>query len=102
MNIIIIDSLKGGEKLKLLKITDNALQQYRENVKDNQYTTLEQAVRKMTRNVQLVKEYAPDRVKCTWKGIIYSYGNLDIKVRFNTVIEIVNHKELKMPRNDFQ
>lgn len=80
--------------IKLLEITNEALSQYREEVNGNKYITLEQAQRKLTRNVKLVRDYAPERVTSKWLGLIvtYSYGNLDIVVKRGKVISIVNNK----------
>lgn len=79
--------------IKLLEVTDKALEQYRTQVNGNLYITKEQAVKKLTRNVILVSDHAPERI--TKSGILkktYSYGNLDITVKLGKIIKIVNHK----------
>ncbi|MCA1027023.1 hypothetical protein LCM23_13055 [Cytobacillus kochii] len=76
--------------MKLLKVTDKAKEKYKSQTKGNQDTSDDQVIKKLTRNVILVKETAPDRISWGWKGIIYSYGSLDIIVRFGTVVDVQN------------
>ncbi|TCJ01141.1 hypothetical protein [Cytobacillus praedii] len=78
--------------MKILKLTDKVYNQYRENVRGNEHITLDQAVRKLSRNVQLVEEVAPERIKRHLLSVTYSYGNLDIRVLFGTIVSIINHK----------
>lgn len=87
--------------MKLLKATQKALQQYKETVKGNKMISTDEALKKLTRNVQLVKESAPERIALTWKGLRYSYGNLDITVRFGKVVEVVNHKDYRERPDDW-
>ncbi|PLR72197.1 hypothetical protein [Bacillus sp. UMB0728] len=87
--------------MKLLKATQKALQQYKETVKGNNKISTDEALKKLTRNVRLVKESAPERIALTWKGLKYSYGNLDITVRFGKVIEVVNHKDYRERPDDW-
>ncbi|PAD70833.1 hypothetical protein CHH83_01905 [Bacillus sp. 7586-K] len=83
--------------MKLLEITDEALEQYRTTVRGNENITYDQAQRKLTRNVILVKDFAPERIKRSWLtlGKNFAYGNLHIIVRSGKIIKIVNHKGRK-------
>lgn len=78
--------------IKLLEITDEALEQYRSQVNGNAYTTKEQAVKKLTRNYILVRDYAPERINRKLFSKVYSYGNLDMEIRFGKIIKIENHR----------
>lgn len=77
--------------MEVLGITEKALSYYRENVKGNKTITPDQALLKMIRNVSLVKETHPERVKKRLFFTEYAYGNMTIKVnRKKQVFEIVN------------
>ncbi|PHA03037.1 hypothetical protein COE51_01455 [Bacillus pseudomycoides] len=78
--------------MKLLKLTPKAYMEYCYTVKGNERTTFEQAQKKLSRNVQLVKETAPDRIV---RGLFYNtykYGNMSITVRLGKVIKVENTK----------
>ncbi|PLR99523.1 hypothetical protein [Bacillus sp. T33-2] len=82
--------------MKLLKVTDDVFQYYKENVRGNKDITLDQARRKLTRNVMLAKKVVPkDDIQRIIGTKIYHYGNLHITVRWNKVIHIVNHRSGK-------
>ncbi|MFT0803302.1 hypothetical protein VSK91_19875 [Bacillus swezeyi] len=82
--------------MKMLKVTDNALNYYRESVKGNKNITKEQARAKLTRNVKLVQDEAPERVlRSGLFSKVYMYHDLHITVRNGKVIKVVN---LKRPR----
>jgi hypothetical protein len=78
--------------LKVLKITEEVYQYYRENVKGNQNTSRDQAARKLTRNIKCA-----DKVPRKFNEMFdsfreYWYGNLYILVHRGTVVQIRNHK----------
>ncbi|MGG2091333.1 hypothetical protein AB1283_01025 [Bacillus sp. S13(2024)] len=78
--------------MKLLKLTAKAYMEYCYTVKGNERTTFDQAKRKLSRNVQLVKEAAPDRIV---RGLFYNtyhYGNMKITVRLGKIIKVENSK----------
>ncbi|KYD05364.1 hypothetical protein [Bacillus atrophaeus] len=77
--------------MEVLGITEKALEYYKDNVKGNKSINPDQAVLKMTRNVRLVKETHPKRVKKRLFHTQYAYGNMLIKVnRKKQVFEIIN------------
>lgn len=78
----------------VLGITEKALAQYRKTVKNNHATSSDQVLLKMIRNVTLVKETHPSRVRKRLFYTEYAYGNLIIKVnRKKQVFEILNKKD---------
>jgi hypothetical protein len=80
-------------KPKLLKLTEQAYKDYSETVKGNQHITLDQAARKISRNCHYVRDKEKGMVvKSGWFETTYSYGNLDIVVRFGKVLSISNRK----------
>ncbi|WP_437132724.1 hypothetical protein [Bacillus atrophaeus] len=77
--------------MEVLGITKKALEYYKDNVKGNKSINPDQAVLKMIRNVRLVKETHPKRVKKRLLHTQYAYGNMLIKVnRKKQVFEIIN------------
>jgi len=88
--------------VQILKLSKKAYKQYTSSVKENEDTGLDQAARKLTRNVQIVKEKVE---KHRWmkdnlviEGTLsttYCYGSLHIKVRNGKVVGIKNHQEDK-------
>ena len=87
--------------MKLLNVKEQALEKYKSQVKGNRNISTEQARRKLTRNVALVKETSRNRIKFTLRGLIYKYGNLHITVRFGTIVDIENHKNYKEHPNNW-
>ncbi|QJI52402.1 hypothetical protein [Psychrobacillus phage Perkons] len=78
--------------MKLLRVSGKALNSYRKSVKGNEFTTKDQARRKLTRNVALANEVLHKSEFQRFIGTkVYTYGNLHITVRFGKVVEIVNH-----------
>jgi hypothetical protein len=78
--------------LKILKLTDEVFQYYRENVRDNENISRDQAARKLTRNVLLAMEVPPRNFLETWTGNTkYIYGNLHIIVKRGKVIKLFNN-----------
>lgn len=77
--------------MKLLKLTDEVFQYYKENVKGNENISEDQAARKLTRNVLLAMP-VPQRspVERLIGNMKYIYGNLYIVVRRNKVVHISN------------
>lgn len=89
--------------MEVLGITEKALSYYRENVKGNKSITPDQALLKMIRNVSLVKETHPERVKKRLFCTEYAYGNMIIKVnRKKQVFEIVNKSGCFSDQNDWK
>ena len=89
--------------MEVLGITEKALSYYRENVKGNKTITPDQALLKMIRNVSLVKETHPERVKKRLFFTEYAYGNMIIKVnRKKQVFEIVNKSGCFSDQNDWK
>ncbi|PLS07799.1 hypothetical protein CUU63_10155 [Bacillus halotolerans] len=78
--------------MKILKISPAAIEAYRNDVKRNYDIEEDQARRKLTRNVMLVKEFRPEAIKKGFISKTYSYGNLKIIVRHNTIIKVRNIK----------
>ncbi|AMR46887.1 hypothetical protein FVD40_06235 [Bacillus subtilis] len=89
--------------MEVLGITEKALSYYRENVKGNKTITPDQALLKMIRNVTLVKETHPERVKKRLFYTEYAYGNMTIKVnRKKQVFDIVNKSGCFSDQNDWK
>lgn len=78
--------------MEILKMSPHAYEYYKANVRGNEDISYDQACRKMTRNVQLCKEFAPEQVTKQFRKATYTYGNLKISVRGKKVISLVNHK----------
>lgn len=76
--------------MKVFKLTEKALKYYQTTVRGNKDVNADQAARKLSRNIQLVKEMAPERIKTSILGTTYSYGNLDITVRLGKIVHIKN------------
>lgn len=76
--------------MKLLKLSQDMYEVYRKTVKGNEHTSLDQARRKLTRNVLLAKEVSSWLQKLIGKSI-YLYGNLHIAVQFGKVVALENH-----------
>lgn len=73
---------------KLLKVSSNALQEYRNTVKGNMNSPKLEVRKKLTRNVLLSKDTVIEK-----DGIkTYHYGNLTIAVEGKTILFIRNHK----------
>lgn len=86
--------------MKLLKLSDNAYNYYRENVKGNKNIAMDQARRKLTRNVLMAKEVKiRNRLDRLLGKRLYHYGNMDIIVQFDRVIHIKNIKGGKRKGN---
>ena len=78
-------------KLKF-ELTPKAYETYKTEVKGNANIPWDQAEKKLNRNILLVQEADPKYTKKKWLTTTYSYGNLKVKVRFNKIIDIENHK----------
>lgn len=78
--------------MKLLSLSKKAYEQYCKTVKGNENAPYDQALKKLNRNIILVKEFAPERIHRRWFTKIFAYGNLDIYVKFGTIVKVVNHK----------
>lgn len=87
------------KELKILKIKPAAIEAYRNDVKRNYDIEEDQDRRKLTRNVMLVKEFRPEGIKKGFISKTYSYGNLKITVRHNTIIKVRNIKGDPEPWN---
>jgi hypothetical protein len=84
--------MKGSEKLKILKLSDEVYEHYKSNIKGNENITKDQAARKLTRNVMLAMEITPRNALDRLKGNkLYYYGNLHILVRRGKVVHLSNH-----------
>lgn len=82
--------------MKLLNVSNDVLQYYREKVRGNENITLDQARKKLTRNVMLAKKVTPRKRLDRLLGIsLYQYGNLHMKLRWNKIIYIKNHRSGK-------
>jgi hypothetical protein len=80
-------------KPTFLKLTQESYNVYRESVKGNEDITLDQAARKVSRNCHYVRDKEKGKVvKNGWFTTTYSYGNLDIVVRWGKVLSISNKK----------
>lgn len=81
-------------KTKVLKLTQEAFNYYRENTNErNKNITYDQACKKISRNVLLAKEVKlRDKFQRLTGMKLYHYGNLHIYLRWNRVIKLVNHK----------
>lgn len=99
--------------MKLLNLTGKAYDKYRLSVKGNGNIAYDQAQKKLTRNVVLVKEtierkpYEKKRfMSRSLRGVTYHYGNLDITVRFGKIVDIENNKgqpvKWSFPRERYQ
>lgn len=79
--------------MKLLKVPNDIYEKYKDTVKGNENTSLDQVRRKLTRNMLLAKEVTP---RSKWERLIgnkiYHYGNLHFVVRYGKVIELKNYK----------
>ncbi|MCY7779554.1 hypothetical protein P9D47_14030 [Bacillus haynesii] len=83
--------------MKMLKVTNDALNYYRESVKGNKYITEEQA---RARNLKLVQSTGA----CTKKWLfskVYMYHDLHITVRNGKVIKIINHKRPRFSKKRY-
>lgn len=78
--------------MKILKMSPRVYKYYITQVRDNENTSYDQACKKLTRNVQLCKEFAPEKIKKFLNRTTYYYGNLTIKVRGKRVVKLENHK----------
>jgi hypothetical protein len=79
--------------MKILKLPDDIYKKYVLYVKNNEYTQRDQAAKKISRNVILVKELAPkEYIKRIWLTTTYEYGNLSISVKLGKVVDIVNRR----------
>jgi hypothetical protein len=76
--------------LRIYRITDEVFQFYRENVKDNENISRDQAERKLTRNILLSMPVPQRNGNQKW-----IYGNLHIIVNSNKVVRLLNHSEGK-------
>jgi hypothetical protein len=80
-------------KLKILELTDEVFDYYRENTRHNKDITRDQAARKLSRNIMLAKEVPPrnerDRLL---NNRMYHFGNLHIVVRDGIIIHLRNYK----------
>lgn len=95
IDIISIDSKERGDRvkeIKLLQVSDKVIEAYRREVKGNERLPTDQVIKKIHRNIQLVKEADKKYIKRNLFSTTYMYGNLHLKVKFNKVIELVNHK----------
>ena len=106
-NVIIRVTPIGKEVkiMKLFKVSKKALEQYRTTVKGNENTPDDQVVKKLSRNIQLVIETAPERITKGFFRTTFKYGNLYILTRGDTVVKILNHKgspaKWKFPRQRY-
>ncbi|MBD1379095.1 hypothetical protein [Metabacillus arenae] len=83
--------------MKILKLSKKAYKQYTTTVKGNEDTDMDQVARKLTRNIQIVKEKV-ERHKWMKEKLIhesmfwttYCYGDLHIKVWNGKVIRVKN------------
>lgn len=75
----------------MYEVSRKALDQYRQTVKGNEKTSKSQVVLKLSRNIQLVKEEAPDRIEKKLLTTTYKYGNLHIATRFGRIVSVINH-----------
>jgi hypothetical protein len=81
-------------KMKILKLTDKVFQYYKENVKENENITRDQAAKKLTRNKELAMRVPPRNNRERQKGYqMYYYGNLHFVVSDDKVIHIKNHAD---------
>ncbi|ASB89285.1 MULTISPECIES: hypothetical protein [Bacillus] len=88
--------------MKMLKVTNDALNYYRKSVKGNKNITEEQARAKLTRNVKLVQAETPERVlRIGLFSKVYMYHDLHITVRNGKVIKIVNHKRPRFSKKRY-
>lgn len=78
--------------MKLLDLSYKAYTQYMEQVRGNENISFDQAQRKLSRNVLLVVETAPERVVRGLFSTKYKYGNLTIVVRNRKIVKVVNYK----------
>lgn len=87
--------------MKMLKVTNDALNYYRKSVKGNKNITEEQGA-KLTRNVKLVQAETPERVlRIGLFSKVYMYHDLHITVRNGKVIKIVNHKRPRFSKKRY-
>ncbi|MGM7720646.1 hypothetical protein [uncultured Metabacillus sp.] len=100
--------------MKILKLSKKAYKQYTTSVKGNETTDMDQASRKLTRNIQIVKEKVERHKWMKEKlihesmfGTTYFYGNLHIKVWNGKVIGVKNFQgeqefEFFVPRRRYE
>ncbi|MFC8151650.1 hypothetical protein ACFUP3_18405 [Bacillus paralicheniformis] len=88
--------------MKMLKVSEDALNYYRECVKGNKNISEDQARAKLTRNVNLVQAEAPERVlRSGLFSKVYMYHDLHITVRNGKVIKVVNHKRPRFSKKRY-
>lgn len=63
------------KELKILKVSAEALHTYKNDVKRNYDIDEDQARRKLTRNVMLVKEFKPGGIK---RGLFLKHTHMEI------------------------
>ncbi|MBL4951063.1 hypothetical protein JK635_02260 [Neobacillus sp. YIM B02564] len=86
--------------MELLNISQKALNYYRKHVRGNEGITVDQAKRKLTRNVLLAKKLHPNCQEDINKGnVLYQYGNLLILVKDNCIIHLKNHYNVNSYRD---
>lgn len=93
--------MERGDYLKLYKLPEEVYKQYQQQVKGNANITYEQAVKKLNRNIQLVKETAPERIERKFLSVTYKYGNLHLVTRLGKIVKLVNHKDYKQYSDDW-
>ena len=78
--------------MKLLKLTKDAYNQYKNTVKGNENISYKQAQRKLTRNVQLAIEAPQEEEHKQQDKKLYLYGNLHILVVQDRIVWVKNHR----------
>lgn len=77
--------------MRLYKLTKNSYDYYRQNVKGNEFTTYNQARKKLTRNILL----SSNKMLCGDGDTIFFYGNLEIRVnKANKIILLKNNHSI--------
>ncbi|WP_137743398.1 hypothetical protein [Robertmurraya siralis] len=87
--------------MKIYKLPEKIYKLYQQQVKGNENITYDQAVKKLCRNIQLVKEKAPERIERKLLNVTFKYGNLHITTRLGKIIKLVNHKDYKQYSDDW-
>ena len=81
---------KKEDNIELLNISPEALKYYQEYVKGNKHTTLDQARRKMTRNMMLAACFKEENKDTEKHRVWYAYGCLRFGVENGEVVKMKN------------